>query len=258
MKRVISLVPSLTETLIEAGVPVVGRTRYCLHPTEQASQIPIVGGTKDVRWSKVTPLGADLVILDREENPRRFAEQSPLPVFATHITGLENVGGELARLAEILQSPNLHRIADRWRAVRAHSRPPALLSPEFWQRFPGVIEWWKRPEEIIERVNYVIWREPWMCITPGTFIGSVLRHLGVQPAVELGAEAQPSGTLYPKFDLESQVSSRTLFLFSSEPYAFANHRAELSKLNAPSALVDGEKFSWFGVRALRFLESVHE
>ena len=48
--RVVSLVPSWTETLIEAGVDVVGRTRFCLHPRDRVKSIPAVGGTKDADW----------------------------------------------------------------------------------------------------------------------------------------------------------------------------------------------------------------
>lgn len=45
--RVISMVPSWTETLIYCGIEVVGRTRYCIHP-EEAQKISVVGGTKDI------------------------------------------------------------------------------------------------------------------------------------------------------------------------------------------------------------------
>ena len=46
--RVVSLVPSLTETLIDCGVNVVGRTRFCIHPADRVHDIPAVGGTKQV------------------------------------------------------------------------------------------------------------------------------------------------------------------------------------------------------------------
>ena len=48
--RVASLVPSWTETLIESGVEVVGRTRFCVHPGATKG-IPVVG-------SKVLVMGA--------------------------------------------------------------------------------------------------------------------------------------------------------------------------------------------------------
>lgn len=35
--RVVCMVPSWTETLIECGVKVVGRTRYCVHPGDRVA-----------------------------------------------------------------------------------------------------------------------------------------------------------------------------------------------------------------------------
>lgn len=248
MKRVICLVPSLTETLIEAGIQVVGRTRYCIHPKTQVAQIPVVGGTKDVRWSLVEPLNADLLILDRQENPKRFADQSPIPFFATDVTSVENVGSELARLAVELGSEELRQIAKRWSIVAEQKKNDLnSQSGEFWRSFPGVLEWWIEPKEEIAQVFYMIWREPWMTISPDTFIGSMLIRLGVRllPSFE---------THYPKIEIKDFVKPGSLILFSSEPYDFKKEREELMKFNVACALVDGESFSWFGIRSLKFLE----
>jgi hypothetical protein len=47
-----------------------------------------------------------------------------------------------------------------------------------------------------------------------------------------------------------------VLLASSEPYPFHRRRESLLALDRPAALVDGESFSWFGVRSLSFLEGV--
>ncbi|MGE0764692.1 MAG: helical backbone metal receptor [Bdellovibrionales bacterium] len=246
MKRVICLVPSLTETLLAAGVEVVGRTRYCIHPQKQVEKIPIVGGTKDIRWSLVTPLNADLLILDKEENPKRFAEQSPIPYVATHVTSVQNVGEQLEQLALKLQSKELDSISKRWRKV-AEQPGAAASGLEFWARFPGVLRWGQRPTSQVHRVLYMIWRDPWMAAGSRTFIGSVLHHLGVR-----GVPAWDEN--YPRLELESYLQPDTLLLFSSEPYDFAKQSEEWIKFPCASALVDGEMFSWFGLRSLQFLE----
>jgi len=69
-KRIISLVPSLTELLFDLGLSsqVVGRTRFCIHPSKQISNIPIVGGTKNPNIGKIGELQPDLVIANKEEN----------------------------------------------------------------------------------------------------------------------------------------------------------------------------------------------
>ena len=52
-KRIVSLVPSQTEFLIDIGAPVVGRTKFCIHPKESVKEIPIIGGTKNFRMEAI-------------------------------------------------------------------------------------------------------------------------------------------------------------------------------------------------------------
>ena len=53
--RILSLVPSLTETLFALGLGgnVVGRTAFCIHPAGTVKAVKSVGGTKQVNWRKV-------------------------------------------------------------------------------------------------------------------------------------------------------------------------------------------------------------
>src|SRR6185369_5763935 len=67
--RVVSLVPSLTETLIALGVPPVACTRFCEQP-----DLPHVGGTKNPDIDAIVALAPDLVFMDREDNRREDAE----------------------------------------------------------------------------------------------------------------------------------------------------------------------------------------
>ena len=70
--RVVSLVPSLTETLFDLGLgvnEVVGRTPWCIHPAA-AHDVPVVGGTKTPNLKKILDARPDVVVLDREENPK--------------------------------------------------------------------------------------------------------------------------------------------------------------------------------------------
>jgi iron complex transport system substrate-binding protein len=62
--RVISLTPSVTETLyyLGAGDMVTARTRYCSFPPE-VKEKPELGGLFDVNYEAVVALSADLVIL---------------------------------------------------------------------------------------------------------------------------------------------------------------------------------------------------
>lgn len=42
--------------------------------------------------------------------------------------------------------------------------------------------------------------------------------------------------------------------FASEPYPFERFPELMAECGFSAALVDGEAYSWFGVRTLRFLE----
>src|SRR5512137_2302946 len=75
--RIASLVPSITETLIDLGLRdrVVGRTGFCIHPRERVRDIPKVGGTKDVRLGVVRALRPTHVIVNIDENEAPTVEK---------------------------------------------------------------------------------------------------------------------------------------------------------------------------------------
>jgi ABC-type Fe3+-hydroxamate transport system substrate-binding protein len=62
-QRIVSLAPSLTETLFALGVGerVVGVTRYCSHPAE-ALELPKIGGHLDPNFEAIVRLEPDLVV----------------------------------------------------------------------------------------------------------------------------------------------------------------------------------------------------
>lgn len=244
--KVVCLVPSWTETLLEAGVNVVGRTRFCIHPSDKVASIPVVGGTKRVDWTKVTQLVPDLLVLDREENPRSLADQSPVAWIATHVTSVWDVDGELRSLHGHLAQPGLLALANRWR--RICERLTGESKTPDWLELPGVTEWIRKPGPAVDRFLYVIWKDPWKAAGARTFISSVFDLLGYGPR-RLQLEEK-----YPDIRLQDLDPARTLLLFSSEPYPFHRRRNVIEALPFPSAVVDGKKFSWFGVRTLRFLE----
>lgn len=230
--KVVSLVPSLTETLLMSGVNVVGRTRFCVHPP---GNIPVVGGTKQVDWEKVRALDPDFVLFDREENTKEMAEACPFPALVTHVTSLAALARDLRMLARDLGSEKLSALADRAEKLRPRTLPAipslsVLQSPDYAR---------------IETILYLVWRDPWIAVSRDTFIGDMLFHLGY----ELPRFAEP----YPRVNLENYDPATTLLLLSSEPYPFGKKEDEIRALGFPSLIVDGESFGWFGIRAIDFL-----
>ena len=237
------MVPSWTEMLIECGIEVVGRTRFCIHPLQAVKQIPVVGGTKDIDWLKVQDLKADLLILDQEENPRSMSEQSPIPWIASHVTSVSSVEYQLEKLNEKLVNPKVAKLAQRWRQVAKQKRNWN------WNQIPGELEVLRRDFPDYQKIVYVIWKNPWMRVATGSFISSVLESLGAEKYL-MAAESK-----YPTFELSDFDPKETYFLFSSEPFPFRKQKQDLKNISLQASIVDGECFSWFGLRSLRFLET---
>jgi len=237
--KVLSLVPSWTETLLEAGVNVIGRSRFCIHPVEKVKSIPAVGGTKNLKLEEILALQPEYVVLDREENTREMAEAlsaNGIHLLVSHVQDLSSAADFLAEAGETLCNPELKAYAERYRALGA-----ALFSRE---QFITEVVLAKNAELEWDRIEYVIWKNPYMVIGQNTFIADVLSRFGVSL---LRLEK------YPKIG-ETELRAAYNF-FSSEPYPFAKDFSLLTEQGFRGALVDGEKISWYGIRNLRFLES---
>ena len=207
--RVVSLVPSLSETLDSWGVRPVAVTRFC-----DLAGVARVGGTKDPDLDAIVALAPDLVVLDEEENRREDYDAlvaAGLCVHATAVRGLEDVERELGALADVLEL-----------AVSPPRLPPR--------------------HALSHRVVVPIWRRPWIALGAPTYATSLLAHLGYENVL---ANAGP----YPHLELAAMAEARPeLVLAPSEPYPFSErHRAELETV-APVRFVDGRDLFWWGAR----------
>lgn len=241
--RVVSLVPSWTETLLEAGVQVVGRTRFCVHPHNLVAGIPVVGGTKNVDVDRLRALRPDLLILDREENPREMTEIFPDRWWASDVRSVMCLRRDWRALAEVVESERLAEPLPLLDEILGRGRRPLGAAPPAMLATVGTSSPWTG------RVPYVIWKDPWMIVNRGTFIASMLDSVGVE------LEAPEHADLYPRV-AESWLRERPA-LFSSEPYPFAKRSEALSEAGLKGWIVDGEALSWFGIRAVRFLAKEH-
>ncbi|MEO0660023.1 MAG: helical backbone metal receptor, partial [Planctomycetota bacterium] len=70
--RLVSLCPSITETLFELGVggAVVGATKFCVEPEAELAGVDRIGGTKDPDLDRIAALEPTLVLMNEEENRR--------------------------------------------------------------------------------------------------------------------------------------------------------------------------------------------
>lgn len=209
MHRIVSLVPSVTETLTCWGRVPIACTRFC-----ERNDLPQVGGTKNPDIAAISALDPDLVVVDVEENRRDDAEAlraAGLRVHVLRIRSLADVDEQMAGLAGAVGVA----------APRPVARIPAA---------PTV------------RAVVPIWRRPWMVIGPDTYGGSLLAALGVQVVPgDLGA--------YPSTDeAQLGQLAPDVVLAPDEPYAFGErHRDELEAFG-PAIFVDGKDLFWWGAR----------
>lgn len=245
-RRIVSLVPSITETLFElgAGDAVVGVTDYCVHPADATSALPRLGGTKNPSLERIVELRPDLVLANKEENRRRSVEALEargLAVFVTYARTVSEAVDEIALLGQLTERPaKAAAIVDRIEQSRAHARA-CVRDP--------------RPRTVA-----LVWKSPYMAVGGDTFAHDLL--------VEAGAE-NPFASAerrYPRLDEDGLVRARPdVILLPTEPYAFgAEDRAELLRLDCPAAregrvhVVEGELLSWYGPRIARALEVFSE
>jgi ABC-type Fe3+-hydroxamate transport system substrate-binding protein len=219
-RRVVSLVPSLTESVAVTGADLlVGATDYCTHPPDL--NVARVGGSKWPDLDRVRALEPDLVLANAEEN--RLGDVAALradgiPVWVTGPTTLPGALESLRRMLDVCglgEPPWLGEARRAWET--AAGGPP---------RRTAVVP---------------IWRRPWMVLGEGTFAGDVLRHLGVANA--FGA----CGERYPRVAL-GQVTGcgADLVVLPDEPYAFGPGDGPECFPDQDVALVSGRHLTWYG------------
>ncbi len=228
VSRVVSLVPSLTETVaVTAPGLVAGATDWCIHPA--GLDVPRVRGTKNPDLGAVIALRPDVVLANEEENrPADLAalRAAGLPVWVTVIRTLDEALLSLRRLLTVacqLPVPAWLEAAEQaWKIP-----DPAAPAPD--------------PAPDPARAVIPIWRRPWMVLGRDTFAGDVLARLGVANMYAGHAER------YPKVPLDDLLAARPdLVVLPDEPYRFTPDDGPECFPGVPAALVSGRHLTWYG------------
>jgi ABC-type Fe3+-hydroxamate transport system substrate-binding protein len=233
--RIVCLVPSITELICDLGLAgqLVGRTGFCVHPRETVRTVPKVGGTKDLKLERIRELAPTHVIVNIDENRREDAEA--IADFVPHIVVThplrprDNFG--LYRLLGAIFS----RAAEAERLCAELDGAMDELGARTWAA---------------QDVLYLIWRDPWMVVSPDTYIAQMLALVGWRTHPQDPAER------YPTIDLREYAGRVDRVLLSSEPYHFSErHLVEVAAAagDARVSLIDGEMVSWYGSRAIKGL-----
>lgn len=249
--RIVSLVPSLTETLCRLGLQsqIVGCTQFCTHPASLRHTAISVGGTKDASFEAIASLRPTHVVVNDEEN--------------------------VAPLIERLKDA---RLSHGWRVVDTY---PVTVEDAIamvgalgaWFGVESAAREWtlEAREELVLcraeaarrgaiRYGYFIWREPWMVAGNQTYVSEMLGCAGGLNLIETSRRAQDRYPALPPED--PRLREADVLLFSSEPYPFKKRHMDefldTSGLTVAVRKIDGQRVSWFGTMTLdglRYLRS---
>jgi ABC-type Fe3+-hydroxamate transport system substrate-binding protein len=245
-RRIVSLVPSDTHTLVALGAEarVVGRTRYC-HDAVGASEI---GGTKDVDVDAVLALAPDLIIANQEENARPALERladTRVPMLVSMPRRAADGVAHLARLARLLgvaREPGGAALVRRGYALFADPPPAARV-----------------------KVATLIWNEPLMTMNADTYGSDVLAAAGAANVFADRLRLYPLGAdlgkmtpvenvgrdvRYPRVTID-ELAARgpEIVLLPDEPYTWSDDEVAAIARGVPGARVvrtDGKDLFWYG------------
>jgi len=246
-RRLVSLVPSVTEALFALGLGerVVGVTDWCVHPAGPVAALPKVGGTKDTDVEAVLRLEPDLVLANHEENTRRTVEALEAAGLEVRVSYPRTVAEGVELLAEL---HGLGASPEAWAAVVEPARR-ALGAAEAAKAART-----QRPT----RVFCPIWRDPWMGVSGDTYIHDLLVLCGGENP---WAGAQCRYPILKRAEIE--LAAPHVILLPDEPYAFGEaDRQEILGWNLPAArsgsvhLIDGTWVSWYGPRIPQAIETI--
>ena len=235
--RIVSLVPSITELVCDLGLApqLVGRTGFCVHPRETVKGVRKVGGTKDVDVEGLRALAPTHVIVNVDENRKETVDS--IARFVPHVIVTHPLAPR--------DNPALYRLVG---GIFGREREAEALCERFEAALADVDR--AAAGFALERVLYLIWRDPWMTVSRDTYIARTLAlvHWETAPG--------RSSARYPEIALDERLLAGVdVVLASSEPYMFRErHVAELAAAPALAgkrvALIDGEMTSWYGSRAI--------
>ncbi|MGO4614514.1 helical backbone metal receptor [Nocardia sp. 2YAB30] len=218
-RRVVSLVPSLTETVaLTCPEVLVAATKWCTHPADL--QVERVRGTKNPNVRRIIELAPDLVLCNKEENRRVDVERlrdAGIPVWVTKIESIDEAMVSLARLCTVALGVDI---------------PSWLIEAES--------SWAPPPPEPSRAAVIPIWRNPWMVVGRDTFTGDLARRLGLR----LVHADLPDR--YPHVTEAELIKGVHIAVLPDEPYVFTESDGPEAFPDIPVALVEGRALTWYG------------
>jgi iron complex transport system substrate-binding protein len=189
--RIISLAPSMTETLYALGLQdrLVGDTDYCDYPAD-AQKKPKVGGAINPNLEVIAALHPDLVLVTKALNRLetvRALDTLGIPSYATDPHSVNEIISSTEKLADVLGAPEAGK----------------TLGDELHQRLQAIQE--KIGKEAPKSVFFVVWMEPLISIGRDTFVAEALSKAGASSIVDSKQD-------WPQINLEEVVRLQPEYL----------------------------------------------
>jgi len=247
--RIVSLVPSITETLFTfgAGDSVVGVTRFCSEPASEVATKAKVGGTKTLDIKSVLELKPDLIIANAEENRQEDIRQLLAAGQRVFVTFPRTVAAAIQMLRQLAQMTGSMEVAEPILEDAEQALAAAKAANQGRTKL---------------RVFCPIWRRPWMTVGPNTYMHDFIAACG---GLNIFAERHER---YPMADLD-EVARRApeVILLPDEPYPFTHkHIAEFLEYKYLPAvrdqriyLLEGKHLCWYGPRiagSIRYVQNL--
>ena len=198
VQRVVSLAPSLTETIYALGLQdrLVGDTDFCDYPPD-AQKKPKVGGAINPSLEQIVALRPDLVLVTKSLNRLETVHALDglgIPSYATDPHTVEEIISSTERLAGVLGVP------DAGAAVGADLERHVA---ELRDRLSGL-----PPRHVL----FVVWSDPLISAGKNTFIADALRLAGASSIVDSSQD-------WPQTSLEEVIRLQPDFLVFAESHS---------------------------------------
>ncbi|WP_421753869.1 helical backbone metal receptor [Croceimicrobium sp.] len=225
-QRIVSLVPSLTELIVDLGLEseLIGLSSWCVQPPGLRESKTVIGGTKNPNIEQIKSLKPDLILANKEENLQEHITElaESIPVFVSDVRSLD----QAIELITLLGS------------VVSRAKEAQIMA----EKAQGLIQQ-LQPEES-RRFLYFIWKDPYMVASTDTYSSALMEACGF-----VNVAPKDKGR-YPQLSLsEIQDLKADLIFLSSEPYPFnSGDSRDLFPYADKVWMVNGEFFTWYGSR----------
>jgi iron complex transport system substrate-binding protein len=168
--RIVSLAPSLTETIYALGLQdrLVGDTDYCDYPPE-AQKKQKVGGAINPSLEEIAHLRPDVVLVTKHLNTLdtvHSLDALGIPSYATDPRNVDEIVASAKRLGEVLGA----------------AEAGAALAEDLQRRLDALRQ--KIGARPPRRVLFVVWTEPLISVGKDTFIADALRRAGAVSIID--------------------------------------------------------------------------